>query len=97
MFQATNGKYYTVTVEAMITQANPEWVKDVLEEEKDGDVYTQDIWLETHDLIFQTCKLRITRKGWASDLLPSSHPTHRKTFPCLGKAGENLSGWKRLA
>jgi hypothetical protein len=36
LFQATNGKYYTVTVEAVIAQANPEFVKEVLAEKAAG-------------------------------------------------------------
>lgn len=35
LFQATDGKYYTVTVEAVVGRANPEWVKEVIEEHKD--------------------------------------------------------------
>lgn len=30
LFKATNGKYYVVTVEAVIEEANPEYVKDAL-------------------------------------------------------------------
>lgn len=30
LFQATDGKYYTITVEAVISEANPEYVKDLL-------------------------------------------------------------------
>lgn len=42
LFEATDGKVYVVTVEAVIAEANPEYVKDVLkeieeeEEELDG-------------------------------------------------------------
>ena len=32
LFKADDGKYYCVTVEAMLYEANPLWVKDVLEE-----------------------------------------------------------------
>lgn len=35
LFQATNGKYYTVTVEAVIARANMAWAKDVIEEHKE--------------------------------------------------------------
>ena len=30
LFLATDGKYYTITVEAVIGRANPEWVKEVI-------------------------------------------------------------------
>jgi hypothetical protein len=30
LFQATDGKYYTITVEAVLGKANPEWVKEVM-------------------------------------------------------------------
>jgi hypothetical protein len=30
MFKATNGKHYVVTVEAVIAEANPEYVKDCI-------------------------------------------------------------------
>jgi hypothetical protein len=33
MFQATDGKYYSVNVEAIIEEASPDLVKQVLEEE----------------------------------------------------------------
>lgn len=36
LFQATNGKYYVINVEAIIQEANPEYVKDVLAEEKNN-------------------------------------------------------------
>jgi len=32
LFRATDGKHYTVSVEAVISEANPEWVRDVLDE-----------------------------------------------------------------
>jgi len=32
LFQATDGKYYTITVEAVLGRANPAWVKEVLAE-----------------------------------------------------------------
>jgi hypothetical protein len=35
LFQATDGKYYVVCVEAMITKANPSYVKDCLERMKE--------------------------------------------------------------
>jgi hypothetical protein len=34
LFQATDGKYYTVTVEAVVSPANPEYVKDILAEDR---------------------------------------------------------------
>lgn len=33
LFLATDGKYYTITVEAVLGKANPAWVKEVLAEE----------------------------------------------------------------
>lgn len=40
MFEATDGKIYVINVEAMISEANPEYVKDVLNEieEEENDV-----------------------------------------------------------
>lgn len=35
LFKAKDGKYYTVTVEAVIAEANPEVVKMVMEDHKD--------------------------------------------------------------
>lgn len=32
LFKATNGKYYTITVEAIVGEASPEFVKDTLAE-----------------------------------------------------------------
>jgi hypothetical protein len=32
LFKATNGKYYTITIEAVVGEASPEFVKDVLTE-----------------------------------------------------------------
>lgn len=37
VFKAANGKYYTLTVEAVISEANPEYVADLLEEDDDED------------------------------------------------------------
>lgn len=37
LFQATDNKYYVVTVEAVIGRANPEYVKDYIKHEKEGD------------------------------------------------------------
>ena len=31
LFKATNGKFYTITVEALISEANPDFVKEALE------------------------------------------------------------------
>jgi hypothetical protein len=36
LYQATNGKYYVINVEAVIEEANPEYVTDVLNEEADN-------------------------------------------------------------
>jgi hypothetical protein len=33
LFQATDGKYYVITVEALIQEANPDYVTEVLKEE----------------------------------------------------------------
>ena len=35
LFQATDGKYYVITVEALIGKANPEYVKDCIERAKE--------------------------------------------------------------
>ena len=35
MFEADDGKHYVVTVEAVIAEANPEYVKQVLEKDKE--------------------------------------------------------------
>jgi hypothetical protein len=34
LFEGTDGKYYTVTVETVIALAHPAWVKEVLAEKK---------------------------------------------------------------
>lgn len=37
VFKAADGKYYTLTVEAVISEVNPEYVADLLEEDDDED------------------------------------------------------------
>ena len=37
LFKATNGKYYTVTVEAVIGEASKEFVQDILDEDEKVD------------------------------------------------------------
>jgi len=34
VFEGTDGKFYVVTVEALISEGNPEYIKSVLEEEE---------------------------------------------------------------
>jgi len=34
IFEATNGKYYVITTEALIDECNPQYIKDLLEEIK---------------------------------------------------------------
>lgn len=37
VFEATNGKYYVITTEALIDECNPEYVKDLLKEIEEED------------------------------------------------------------
>jgi hypothetical protein len=38
MFEGTDGKFYTITVEAVISEANPDFVKEALEDLKDEEI-----------------------------------------------------------
>ena len=47
LFKATNGKYYTVTVEAVLGEASKSFVQDILDEEE----AEQNIVNEAHDAL----------------------------------------------